>query len=172
MSRARQGRGKPKPHSNRRGDLSSRQFGVVVAGFCSFLQMYSTQPLLPMLTGIFHASKFAVSMTVTLAGLGVAIAAHRGNSGGQDRPQARDRVVGIPAGRLQPGRGDFTRTRHAVVLAILPGTLHARCLLGHGVCGETPSCVVHKRWAPIATSMNGFFADTTLADLFVNRPLT
>jgi MFS family permease len=48
---------------------------VVVAGFCSFLQMYSTQPLLPMLTGIFHASKIAVSMTVTLAGLGVAIAA-------------------------------------------------------------------------------------------------
>jgi MFS transporter, YNFM family, putative membrane transport protein len=55
--------------------LSSRQFGVVVAGFCSFLQMYSTQPLLPMLTGIFHASKVAVSMTVTLAGLGVAVAA-------------------------------------------------------------------------------------------------
>jgi YNFM family putative membrane transporter len=47
----------------------------VVAGFCSFLQMYSTQPLLPMLTGIFHASIFAVSMTVTLAGLGVALAA-------------------------------------------------------------------------------------------------
>jgi MFS family permease len=37
--------------------------------------MYSTQPLLPMLTGIFHASQVAVSMTVTLAGLGVAIAA-------------------------------------------------------------------------------------------------
>jgi MFS transporter, YNFM family, putative membrane transport protein len=55
--------------------LSSRQFGVVVAGFCSFLQMYSTQPLLPMLTGIFHASKIAVSMTVTLAGFGVAVAA-------------------------------------------------------------------------------------------------
>jgi len=55
--------------------VTSRQFGVVVAGFCSFLQMYSTQPLLPMLTGIFHASKIAVSMTVTLAGLGVAIAA-------------------------------------------------------------------------------------------------
>lgn len=55
--------------------MSSRQFGVVVAGFCSFLQMYSTQPLLPMLTGIFHATKIAVSMTVTLAGLGVAVAA-------------------------------------------------------------------------------------------------
>jgi MFS transporter, YNFM family, putative membrane transport protein len=55
--------------------VSSRQFGVVVAGFCSFLQMYSTQPLLPMLTEIFHATKIAVSMTVTLAGLGVAVAA-------------------------------------------------------------------------------------------------
>ena len=55
--------------------MSSRQFGVVVAGFCSFLQMYSTQPLLPMLTGIFHASKIAVGMTVTLAGMGVAVAA-------------------------------------------------------------------------------------------------
>ena len=55
--------------------MTSRQFGVVVAGFCSFLQMYSTQPLLPMLTGIFHATKIAVSMTVTLAGLGVAVAA-------------------------------------------------------------------------------------------------
>lgn len=37
--------------------------------------MYSTQPLLPMLTGIFNASEIAVSMTVTLAGLGVAVAA-------------------------------------------------------------------------------------------------
>ncbi len=55
--------------------MNSRQFGVVVAGFCSFLQMYSTQPLLPMLTGIFNASEIAVSMTVTLAGLGVAVAA-------------------------------------------------------------------------------------------------
>lgn len=55
--------------------MSSRQFGVVVAGFCAFLLMYATQPLLPMLTGVFHASKIAVSMTVTLAGLGVAVAA-------------------------------------------------------------------------------------------------
>jgi MFS family permease len=37
--------------------------------------MYSTQPLLPMLTEIFHATKIAVSMTVTVAGLGVAVAA-------------------------------------------------------------------------------------------------
>jgi len=55
--------------------VTSRQFGIVVAGFCAFLQMYSTQPLLPMLTGIFHTTKIAVSMTVTVAGLGVAVAA-------------------------------------------------------------------------------------------------
>jgi len=48
---------------------------VVVAGYCAFLQLYATQPLLPMLTGVFHAGKVAVSLTVTLASLGVAVAA-------------------------------------------------------------------------------------------------
>src|SRR5580704_18143033 len=48
---------------------------VVLAGYCGFLQLYATQPLLPMLTGVFHAGKVAVSLTVTMASLGVAIAA-------------------------------------------------------------------------------------------------
>jgi len=55
--------------------LAERKFGVVLAGFCSFLQLYSTQPLLPLLTDIFHTSKVAVSMTVTAGGIGVALAA-------------------------------------------------------------------------------------------------
>lgn len=46
-----------------------------LAGACAFLQIYITQPLLPMLTEVFHASKVAVSMTVTAAGLGVAAGA-------------------------------------------------------------------------------------------------
>ena len=40
-----------------------------------------------------------------------------------------------------------------------------RCLLGHGICGETPSCTVHARWAPVATSVQTFFTTTTIADL-------
>jgi len=87
----------------------------------------------------------------------------------------------VRAGILESGRGPCggfrllgapEETRLADVVNVFGQSASRRCLLGHGVCGETPSCVVHKRWAPIATSMNGFFADTTLADLFVNRPLT
>jgi YNFM family putative membrane transporter len=55
--------------------LAGRKFGVVLAGFCAFLQLYSTQPLLPLLRQIFHTTELAVSMTITAGGLGVAVAA-------------------------------------------------------------------------------------------------
>jgi predicted MFS family arabinose efflux permease len=42
---------------------------------CAFLQLYCTQPLLPLFTSLFHASKTAVGMTVSAATLGVAISA-------------------------------------------------------------------------------------------------
>lgn len=48
---------------------------VVLCGVCAFLNLYCTQPLLPLLTHIFHASKTGVSMTVSAATLGVAISA-------------------------------------------------------------------------------------------------
>jgi len=48
---------------------------VVLAGYCAFLQLYATQPLLPMLRGVFHAGEVAVSLTVTMASLGVAVSA-------------------------------------------------------------------------------------------------
>ena len=37
----------------------------MLAGMCTFLSVYSTQPLLPLLRQIFHASEFAVSLTVS-----------------------------------------------------------------------------------------------------------
>ena len=52
-----------------------RKAAVVLAGYCAFLQLYATQPLLPMLRGVFHASEVKVSLTVTMASLGVAISA-------------------------------------------------------------------------------------------------
>jgi len=52
-----------------------RTFAVVLAGACAFLGLYATQPLLPLLEQIFHASKVAVSLTVTGSTLGVAFAA-------------------------------------------------------------------------------------------------
>jgi YNFM family putative membrane transporter len=48
---------------------------VVLAGFCAFLNLFVTQPILPLLAAIFHANKAAVSLTVTAATFGVALAA-------------------------------------------------------------------------------------------------
>ncbi len=48
---------------------------VALCGVCAFLELYCTQPLLPLLARIFHASKTAVGMTVSAATLGVALSA-------------------------------------------------------------------------------------------------
>jgi YNFM family putative membrane transporter len=47
----------------------------MLAGFAAFLDLYSTQPLLPLLTRTFHATNFEVSLTVTAPTLAVALAA-------------------------------------------------------------------------------------------------
>jgi MFS transporter, YNFM family, putative membrane transport protein len=49
--------------------------GVFVCGLVAFLTLYATQPLLPLLETLFHASKSAVGWTVSASTLGVAIAA-------------------------------------------------------------------------------------------------
>lgn len=48
---------------------------VALCGVCAFLQLYCTQPLLPLFTKLFHSSKTAVGMTVSAATLGVALSA-------------------------------------------------------------------------------------------------
>jgi MFS transporter, YNFM family, putative membrane transport protein len=52
-----------------------RTFPVVLAGFAAFLDLYAPQPLLPTLARTFGASSFAVSLTITAATMGVAVAA-------------------------------------------------------------------------------------------------
>lgn len=48
---------------------------VVLAGFTAFINLYATQPLLPLLMDVFHASPFGVSLTITVSTLAVAVAA-------------------------------------------------------------------------------------------------
>jgi predicted MFS family arabinose efflux permease len=48
---------------------------VVLCGVCAFLELYCTQPLLPLLAHIFHATKTGAGMTVSAATLGVALSA-------------------------------------------------------------------------------------------------
>ena len=50
-------------------------FPVIVAGFAAFVDLYATQPLLPLLARAFNASAFDVSLTVTAPAVAVAIAA-------------------------------------------------------------------------------------------------
>jgi MFS family permease len=48
-------------------------FPVVLAGFAAFLDIYSTQPLLPLLTRTFDASTFEAGLTITAPTVAVAI---------------------------------------------------------------------------------------------------
>jgi predicted MFS family arabinose efflux permease len=47
----------------------------MLAGMCTFLNVYTTQPLLPLLREVFHASELAVSMTVSATIFATAVTA-------------------------------------------------------------------------------------------------
>ena len=47
----------------------------MLAGVCTFLNVYCTQPLLPLLRHVFSASEMQVSFTVAATIIGVALAA-------------------------------------------------------------------------------------------------
>lgn len=63
----------PAPHAGLRPLRATA--AVVLSGVFAFLTLYCTQPLLPMLTRVFHASKAAVGLTVSASTLGVALSA-------------------------------------------------------------------------------------------------
>ncbi|HEY7339062.1 MAG TPA: MFS transporter [Bryobacteraceae bacterium] len=52
-----------------------RTAAVILAGFGAFLQIWATQPLLPLLQRLFHTSEITAGLTVTVPSLGVAVAA-------------------------------------------------------------------------------------------------
>ncbi len=53
----------------------SRVFAVFVCGMFAFIDLYCTQPLLPLLSRVFQASETRVSLTISASTLGVAISA-------------------------------------------------------------------------------------------------
>lgn len=40
-----------------------------------------------------------------------------------------------------------------------------RCLMGRETCGDAHPCLVHDRWARVASNVETFFSQTTVADL-------
>jgi predicted MFS family arabinose efflux permease len=63
------------PQAERASPGNWAAVAVTLCGVCAFLQLYCTQPLLPLFTRIFHASKTGVGLTVSAATLGVALSA-------------------------------------------------------------------------------------------------
>jgi len=55
--------------------LDWRVVAVALAGFCTFLDLYATQPLLPLFVRLFHAPTAQASLTVSAATLAVALGA-------------------------------------------------------------------------------------------------
>ena len=53
----------------------SAAFAVFLCGVFAFIDLYCTQPLLPLLSHVFHASEARVSLTISASTLGVAISA-------------------------------------------------------------------------------------------------
>jgi predicted MFS family arabinose efflux permease len=68
---------------------------VALCGVCAFLQLYCTQPILPLLTRLFHASKTGVGLTVSAATLGVALSAPIFGTLTERLPRKRVIVVSI-----------------------------------------------------------------------------
>ena len=55
--------------------FSARQLAVGLAGYCCFINLYSPQAILPLLSGEFHASAAEVSTIITVSTLAVAVTA-------------------------------------------------------------------------------------------------
>lgn len=51
------------------------------------------------------------------------------------------------------------------IVSTFTGAGSSRCLLRDRPCGDSPTCAVHARWAPVAVQLNHFFGATTVADL-------
>lgn len=55
----------------------------------------------------------------------------------------------------------------ARVVAPFEPTDDRRCLVGRPLCGDANPCQAHHRWSTVATQVESFFTETTIADLFV-----
>lgn len=67
-------------HTALHSSSQKRSLAVALVGFCAFLNLYTPQPLLPLLQGVFGASELEASLLVSAATMGVAISAPWGGA--------------------------------------------------------------------------------------------
>jgi YNFM family putative membrane transporter len=140
---------------------------VFLCGVCAFLDLYATQPLLPLFSRIFHAGKAAVGLTVSASTLGVALSAP---------------LFGIFAERLSRKRVIVTSIAAVAVPTLLAATapsLHAlifwrfmQGLLAPGIFAITIAYVTEE-WdrGNVALVMSVYVSGTALGG-FIGRILS
>lgn len=137
---------------------------VVLAGFCAFLTLFAPQPILPMLAGIFHASKVMISLMVTASTLGVALAAP---AVGQIADRVgRKRVIVLSASTLG------IATLLTATSATLGALLFWRFIQGVATPGvfSVTTAYVHDEWPPArAASAISAYVSGTIVGGFSGR---
>ena len=154
----------PPPQIDRSSPSALAAVAVTLCGVCAFLQLYCTQPLLPLFTALFHVSKTAVGMTVSAATLGVALSAPV--FGAITERLARKRV--IVASLL----GISIPTLLAATATSLPQLIFWRFLQGVMVPGVVAVIVTYigEEWPPhrVALIMSFYVSGTALGG-FIGR---
>ena len=137
---------------------------VVLAGFTAFINLYAPQPLLPLLTSVFHTTPFGISLTITVSTIAVAAAAPLAG-------RLADRV-----GRRRVIVGSSALLAVATALAATSRTL-PELLVWRGVQGLlTPGvfavaiAYIHDRW-PVSHSgrATGAYVSGTVTGGFSGR---
>ncbi len=147
---------------------------VFLCGMFAFLDLYATQPILPLLESLYHASKGTVGLTISASTLGVAVAAP---------------VLGVVTEHMNRKRVIIWAVVALMVPTLLAATssgLHAlifwRLLQGLVTPGifATTIAYITERWPPTAvapvmsiyvsgTALGGFLGRTTVG--LLARPL-
>lgn len=140
---------------------------VTLAGIGAFLNLYATQPILPLLAQLFHAGKSAVGMTVSGSTLGVALAAP---------------IVGVLAERVGRRRVIIAST---FVLAVptllaatsvtLPALIWWRFLQGvvmPGIFGVTIAYITEEWSASAVAKVMSLYVSGTVLGGFLGRVFT
>jgi len=131
---------------------------VTLCGVCAFLQLYCTQPLLPLFTRLFHASKTGVGLTVSAATLGVALSAPIFGALTATLPRKRVIVVSL--------LGIALPTLLAATSTSLPQLIFWRFLQGIMVPGVVAVLVTYigEEWPPgrVALIMSFYVSGTAL----------
>ena len=137
---------------------------VTLCGVCAFLELYCTQPLLPLLTRLFHVSKTGAGMTVSAGTLGVALSAPIFGALTERLPR-KGVIVGSLAGIAIP-------TLLAATSTTLSQLIFWRFLQGFAIPGIIAVVITYigEEWPPerVALIMSFYVSGTALGG-FIGR---